>query len=366
MVKNVIYHRAGIDLRTINGFNLWKSDLYKVGKSIGLQDSDIIQGTIHVTGDLQQQAGSYNLIDIRVEGNDQPSYSRTADNGWGELIIYLAENVSNYADYVILSGRGNNITGQHSYIDFSLFKLDSTHKFLISYIATSNNSDYSNPSQILVRHDIIANNYHKFYCGDSDSASSYRSRWNVAITDNGGIISPLGASPSSSSNLSTMTFITSATQLPFQATNSDISILRSSSLSIFFTKIQDISQSNNNSLAIYFVNKKEPDMEDSSIERNSLASATNLSVFCLSPVFEDIVETIPNSYFANIYGLNRGTVPVLVNMTSKIADYYAPYLYLKETPNEHLFGTVSLGNANNKFIAGSYLCLKCGAEGEVT
>lgn len=361
MVKNVIYHRAGIDLRTINGFNLWKSDLYKVGRSMGLQDSDIIQGTIHINGVLQGQG--YNLTDIRVTEGTIPSYSLNNSEEWGELIIYLAENAANYSDYVILNNRENNTTEEKKYIDFSLFKLDPTHKFLISYIAASNSSDYSNPYQIITRHDIIADNYHKFYFSSSGT-SFYRSRWNVAITDNGGAISPLDANIASLGP--NTNFITTDTQLPFQARSSDIGILRSSSLSIFFTKIQDISQSNNNFPAIYFVSKKEPEMDDSTSERNSLASDANLSVYCLSPVFIDTVETIPNSYFANIYRLNMGTVPVLVNMTSKIADYYAPYLYLKETPNEHLFGTVSLGNANNKFIAGSYLCLKCGTEGEVT
>lgn len=362
MVKNVIYHRAGIDLRTINGFNLWKSDLYRVGKSMGLSDSDIIQGTIHITGDLQ--SSGYALRDIRVEGDNKPLYTMNNDNDWGELIIYLAENKDNYPNYVMLNNRENNTEGQYAYIDFSLFKLDSTHKFLISYVVTSKSSNYSSPSEIFVRHDIIANNYYKFYYSGTSSNSFYRSRWDVAITDNGGVISPLCAIDST--NSSTVAFITSSTQLPYQLASSDISILRSSSLSIFFTKIQDISQSNNNFPAIYFVSKKEPEMDDSTSERNTLANNTLLSVYCLSPVFIDTVETIPNSYFANIYGLNMGTVPVLVNMTSKIADYYAPYLYLKETPNEHLFGTVSLGNANNKFIAGSYLCLKCGTEGEVT
>ena len=345
MKKNIVYHRAGVDLRTTQAYELLKNDIMLMGKAMGLSNDQIQIGTINDLNDMTQENWYISVLD-QIESNN---------------FISRETNPEQFN----ISDSSGDITDKD--VDVFLFNLSDTHKFLISCMPVTAPGVYNKKIMYYfrVRYDFIANETHHFCYGiDHGSGMEYgRIRWNVAITDFGATMSLL-YSDSTPSNI--LPFFTSPTQKHFQMTGSGtagssetgvINILKSSSFGIYFSTLQDINDKTINYPAIYYVNSKEPEVDDSYGNNNYFAMR------CLSPCLGNIIENVPSYFFYNSLYQARGTIPVLVNYTSKISDYYAPNIYVKETPHEKLFGVVQLGE--KKFIAGSYLCLECGAEGDV-
>ena len=356
--KNVVYHRAGVDLRPYKGYQLLMNDITELAKTIVSEDSIEIK--------------SFELESIKRNNNDN-MLNFKSDVDWGVCIIDKWDGIEapdreniNLSEFNL--SEDGELQSSHI-VDCCKITLDEDEKyyFLISYIATTYNSDSSKlMNRIHVRYDFIMNQTSSFLY-DNCPGIYYnlgRMRWNVVISSEnkaGGMMSHLAGTGSYSTSYM---FTTSASQLPFQVTTqnvssqeSSVSILGSSSLGLIFTTLQDIADKNKTYPAIFMVNQKEPD----EFSGGSSYAFDQFVARCFSPCLENI-EIFPASYFYNCIEDQKGAIPVLVNMTSKIADYYAPYLYLKETPHENLFGVVQLGD--KKFIAGSFYCLDCGKVGE--
>lgn len=356
--KNVVYHRAGVDLRPYKGYQLLMNDITELAETIVSEDSIEIK--------------SFKLESI-IKNNNDNMLNFKSDVDWGVCIIEKWNDIdAQDRENIDLSefnlSNNGDLQGSHI-VDCCKITLDKDKKyyFLISYIATTYDSNSSKlMNHILVRYDFIMNQTSSFLYDNCPSTYGNlgRMRWNVVISSKnkaGGMISHLAGTASYRTNYM---FTTSDSQLPFQITaqnaysqESSVSILGSSSLGLVFTTLQDISDKNKTYPAIFMVNQKEPD----EFQGYSNYAFSAFVARCFSPCLENI-EIFPASYFYNCIQDQKGAIPVLVNMTSKIADYYAPYLYLKETPHENLFGVVQLGD--KKFIAGSFYCLDCGKVGE--
>lgn len=344
--NNKIYHRAGVNFLSENGIKLFQNDCKALGESIGITTVQCF------SVDFSNHPNSAN---ISIESNN---------NIWPQTILSeLSDPQSSYIQkeqIFIPPEVKDNTKKAANIILFPLTWNQDNSYFMISIspqLPSSKQLDASYGAA-QVRYDIIHNNQYIYYSANlnrANNTSQYGSgfRWNIAISQKGGALSSFFASPTSTFVINELTFLSSVYSLEDE--KQPFHILKSSNLSIFFTKLQNLNSSSElEAPAIFFVNAKEPENDDSTGKNYSSFKAC-----CLSPCLSTI-EVFPKEFFADALAERKGTIPVLTNMTSKISDYYAPYLYIKETSNEKLFGVVQLGT--KKFIAGSYYCLVCGEE----
>lgn len=343
--NNKIYHRAGVNFLSENGIKLFQNDCKTLGESIGVE---------------------VQCFSVNFSNHPNSNYISIInnDNIWPQTILSeLSDPQSSCIEEekIFIPEDKNVHTKQANIILFPLtWNQDNSYFFMISISPWHPSNELPDASYggARVRYDIIHNDQYIYYSANLNQASSsayYGSgfRWNIAISQKGGALSSFFASSASSSSINELTFYSSVYSLEDE--KQPFHILKSSNLSIFFTKLQNLNNSSEpEAPAIFFVNAKEPEIDDSTGKNYSSFKAC-----CLSPCLSTI-EVFPNEFFADALADRKGTIPVLTSMTSKISDYYAPYLYIKETSNEKLFGVVQLGT--KKFIAGSYYCLACGEE----
>lgn len=360
---NKIYHRAGVNFNEERGIKLLQEDCKALGEIIGCEVS-----CFAVKGG--QDNGSPTLTAANTLWGFAISSLAHASNQTGPIngVERLQENgediiiLSSYAELTTVSG---GATANSTIANIIVFKLDSG----IDFILTLAPAGKYNSSQFRgghIRYDIVQRSNAMYYISPLNYSLSNRSlrfRWNLALTSNGGCISSLASAMSQSESPlsfynSTITFNTSSGGASISscenAGGSDswpCHILSSAYLNIYFTNLVNLNNKKDTFPAIFFVNAKEPETENSATKNYS-----NFNSCCLSPAL-DSIEIFPKEFFGDALADKKGTIPVLVNMTSKTSDYYAPYLYIKETSSEHLFGIVQLGD--KKFIAGSYFCLQC-------
>lgn len=332
MKKNKIYHRAGAALQLENYYNLFKEDMIKIGKSIGLRDSDIIVGSIDMSSN-----------------NDAPQIGSAGDGSWWRNVKQEIDNDRVSNTFVLASDSSN--VDQEKKANIIFFSLGNDTFFLLSYICGKDNNKSFSCRPVIVYDFISVTTLREKIKNYSSWSLSTAHRWNLGITDYGGLCSSLITDTTGTE----LCFKGTSATASGQADDSILRILPSSANMLFFTYIEDIYDSTLTYPAIFWIEIKETEPLDT-------ITSDNNSPYILSPAFLSI-EIIPFDYVSQIANLKQGTLPVLVNMTSKISDYYAPHLYIKETPNENLFGHVQIGN--KEFLAGSYFCLECGREGNV-
>ena len=234
------------------------------------------------------------------------------NSNWGKYVLEALE--SSETSLNIIFNTNSSSLKKANIILFSLTYNNTNVYFMISI------SPVLSPYQCYIKYEVIHEESSIFSSRqliNNNTNDGARFRWNTVLTSNGGCMTNLLANNPATGEMR-IQFYSSA--LSTEPSPGSFHILKSANLSIFFTKLKN---------------------------------------FCLSPCLP-MIEIFPKEFFADSYNNKKGTIPVLTNMTSKISDYYAPYLYIKETSNEKLFGVVQLGT--KKFIAGSYYCLACGEE----
>ena len=331
MKKNKIYHRAGAALQFEDYYNLFKEDMIKIGKSMGLGDSEIIVGSIDMSSN-----------------NNAPQIGSAGNGSWWRNVKQEIDNDRVSNTFVLASDPSH--VDQEKKANIIFFSLGNDTFFLLSYICGKNNNKSFSYRPVVVYDFISATTLRERTMNYGSWNDSIAHRWNLGITDYGGLCSSL-----ITERFNNMGFMGTDATSSGQVDNTILKILPSSANMLFFTRIEDIYDSSLTYPAIFWIEIKETEPLD-------MISSSNNSPYLLSPAFLSI-EIIPFDYVSQIANLKQGTLPVLVNMTSKISDYYAPHLYIKETPNENLFGHVQIGN--KEFLAGSYFCLECGREGDV-
>lgn len=363
--SNKIYHRAGVNFNEERGIRLLQEDCKALEEKIGCEVSCFaVKGGLN-NGYPQFTANNTSwgfAISSLAHSSDNPigpvnGVERLQENG--EDIIIL----SSYSGLKSMSSSTNPVNT--TIANIIVFKLDNN----IDFILTLAPAGQYNGSQFRgghIRYDIVQRSNAMYYLSPLGYAlnRSLRSRWNLALTSNGGCMSSLASSVSAAVE-SPLSFKNSVNAVNGQSNGASISscentgandtwschILSSAYLNIYFTQLVNLNNKEDTFPAIFFVNAKEPETEDGAVKDYSTFSSC-----CLSPAL-DSIEIFPKEFFGDALADEKGTIPVLVNMTSKTSDYYAPYLYIKETSSEHLFGIVQLGD--KKFIAGSYFCLQC-------
>ena len=327
--KNTIYHRAGVNFLTEGGIKLFQNDCIQIGKSIGLGEDGVQCFSVDFSGSTDSN---------KVIGN----------SNWGKYVLEALE--SSETSLNIIFNTNSSSLKKANIILFSLTYNNTNVYFMISI------SPVLSPYQCYIKYEVIHEESSIFSSRqliNNNTNDGARFRWNTVLTSNGGCMTNLLANNPATGEMR-IQFYSSA--LSTEPSPGSFHILKSANLSIFFTKLKNLNDNEEAECpAIFFVNSKEPEADDSTV----ISPLTSFCAFCLSPCLP-MIEIFPKEFFADSYNNKKGTIPVLTNMTSKISDYYAPYLYIKETSNEKLFGVVQLGT--KKFIAGSYYCLACGEE----
>ena len=363
---NKIYHRAGVNFNEERGIRLFQEDCKALGEIIGCEVSCFaVEGGLNNSlPRFTDQNTSWGFaISSLAHSSDNPighvnGVKRLQDDNHNDIII-----LSSYSKLNTISGTANN---NATIANIIVFKLDNN----IDFILTLAPPGRYNASQFRggnIRYDIVQRSNAMYYISTLGYVAnrSLRSRWNLALTSNGGCMSSLASSVGGADTESPLSFRNSVHAVNDQSNGASISscehtgandtwpchILSSAYLNIYFTQLVNLNNKGDTFPAIFFVNAKEPETEDGAVKDYSTFSSC-----CLSPAL-DSIEIFPKEFFGDALADEKGTIPVLVNMTSKTSDYYAPYLYIKETSSEHLFGIVQLGD--KKFIAGSYFCLQC-------
>lgn len=363
---NKIYHRAGVNFNEERGIRLFQEDCKALGENIGCEvscfavEGGLNNGNPQFTG--QNTSWGFAISSL-AHSSDQigpiNGVQRLQDGNQQDIII-----VSSYADLKPISGTTQTNT---TIANIIVFKLDNGIDFILTLAPAGKYNSYQFRGG-KIRYDIVQRSNAMYYISTLDYGVNNRSlrfRWNLALTSNGGCMSSLASSVTANAE-SPLSFKNSELILPnTQSNGASISscentgaadtwpchILSSAYLNIYFTNLVNLNNKEDTFPAIFFVNAKEPETEDGAVKDYATFNSC-----CLSPAL-DSIEIFPKEFFGDALADEKGTIPVLVNMTSKTSDYYAPYLYIKETSSEHLFGIVQLGD--KKFIAGSYFCLQC-------
>lgn len=364
--SNKIYHRAGVNFNEERGIKLLQEDCKALGEKIGCEVS-----CFAARGGLNNGNPKFTTSNTSW-GFAISSLAHSSDNPIGSVngVERLQENgediiiLSSYAD-LASQGSSNNPTNT-TIANIIVFKLDNNIDFILT-LAPAGNYNGSQFRGGHIRYDIVQRSNAMYYISGLGYGTnrSLRSRWNLALTSNGGCMSSLASCIGGAATESPLSFKNSEYAINSNSNEASISscentgandtwpchILSSAYLNIYFTNLVNLNNKEDTFPAIFFVNAKEPETEDGAVKGYSTFNSC-----CLSSAL-DSIEIFPKEFFGDALADEKGTIPVLVNMTSKTSDYYTPYLYIKETSSEHLFGIVQLGD--KKFIAGSYFCLQC-------
>lgn len=353
--KNKIYHRAGISLFSKDGLEMYGRDFYNIGKAMGLSDNDITVG-------LYQYIGSDTSIMVQNCAFQGYSYIVNLLNNFGsESLIESDENI--FDGRLIGNSNSSNSANLHPYIYICSYKLSNANSYYVTFVPWN----YSSSEKcITITSLLISSQSTKCLYRVSDYSNSASQPhlwgWNCGISDHGGVISNF--------NLSNRDTFSSTTVDRFQDNSASINntlcvhgvnnvhIYTNDYITTFFTRARGINDNQDETPSILtFLNKEKSIENDYGVDNTAANSVPTLANYFITGKSLDIESISPYFFAGAYYQEYSNQLPVLANFSSKISDYYTPYLYIKDSPAETLFGHVQLGD--KEFLAGSFCCLEC-------
>lgn len=347
--KNKIYHRAGISLFSKDGLEIYGRDFYDIGKAMGLSDNDITVG-------LYQYIGNDPTITVR----------NCALNGSYITIVNLlnsfgSDSLSSIDDNIF---DGMTINGNDKpYIYICSYKLSDTNFYYVTFVPWN----YSNSEKcITITSLLVSPQGVKCLYQVSDYSVNISQPhlwgWNCGISDYGGVISnfqlPKENIPSSKTIDSFQNSRANTNNTLCVHGTDNVHTYTNDYITTFFTRARNINDNQDETHSILTFLDKEKSIENNyGVDNTTANNAPSLVNYFITGKSLDIESISPYFFAGAYYQEYSNQLPVLANFSSKISDYYTPYLYIKDSPAETLFGHVQLGD--KEFLAGSFCCLEC-------
>ena len=355
--KNKIYHRAGISLFSKDGLEIYGRDFYDIGKAMGLSDNDITVGLYQYVGN---DTGNITVRKCAFESSYE-CIVNLLNNFGSESLIESNENIFDGRQLGGSNSSQNNAPANtQPYIYICSYKLSDTNFYYVTFVPWN----YSESEKCITMTSLLVSSQstkclYRVSDYSHNTSQPHLWGWNCGISDYGGVISNFNLSNGSS--ISTVNHFQNNTAstdntLCVHGTN-NVHIYTNDYITTFFTRARNINDNQDETPSILTFLNKEKSIENDSGVDNTSNSVPSLANYFITGKSLDIESISPYFFAGAYYQEYSNQLPVLANFSSKISDYYTPYLYIKDSPAETLFGHVQLGD--KEFLAGSFCCLEC-------